>query len=52
MHYLVIFNIWMAVVLLMLFIGVEGKVSVLLCALFLAGYNIYLYTKEGLRTNE
>ena len=35
------FNIWMAVAVLMLFIGVEGKLFPLLCVLAIAAYNFY-----------
>ena len=41
----VTFNIWMAVAILMLYIGVEGKLFLLLCVLFIAGINYYSFTK-------
>lgn len=41
----VTFNIWMAVVILMLFIGVEGKLLSLLSVLLVAGINYYFFTK-------
>lgn len=37
----VTFNIWMAVAVLMLFIGVEGKLFPLLCVLAIAAYDFY-----------
>lgn len=42
----VTFNIWMAVAVLMLFIGVEGKLFPLLCVLLVAGINYYFFTKD------
>lgn len=40
------FNIWMAVAVLMLFIGVEGKLFPLLCVLAIAAYNFYGFTRS------
>ena len=37
----VTFNVWMAVAVLMLFMGVEGKLFPLLCVLAIAAYDFY-----------
>ena len=39
------FNIWAAVAILMLFIGVEGKLFTLMAVLLVAGVNYYFFTK-------
>ena len=39
----IVFNIWMAVAILMLFMGVEGKLLPLLCVLAVAAYNFYAF---------
>ena len=40
------FNIWMAVAMLMLFIGVENKLFPLLCVLAIAAYNFYAFIRS------
>lgn len=42
----VVFNIWMAVAILMLFMGVEGKLLPLLCVLAVAAHNFYGFTRS------
>ena len=43
----VTFNLWMAVAILMLFIGTEGKLFSLLAVLVVAGINYYFFTRSG-----
>ena len=43
----VTFNLWMAVAILMLFIGVEGKLLPLLSVLVVAGVNYYYLTRSN-----
>ena len=42
----VTFNLWAAVAILMLFIGVEGKLFTLMAVLLVAGVNYYFFTKS------
>lgn len=42
----VAFNLWMAVAILMLFTGVEGKLFSLLCVLAIAAYNFYAFIRS------
>lgn len=44
--YFILFNLWIAIAVLMLFIGIEGKAFSLICVLLLAGISFYRIIKE------